>query len=171
MGGFLSAKVWAILGGVVVVTLLCVSAYRAIYSSGVDSCEGRHAIALVEHIERAQTQAREIALQDAEFSETYEKFRTRYITKVEEVTREIPADCATCRISPNGLSLINAARAGGLPMAPSTSKPDATVPPVTPAPNGDVPGVRWRKFDGHTSVQRLRGETLVTDPSSGETGI
>ena len=171
MGGFLSAKVWAGIGGVVVITLLCVFAYRTVYDSGVDACEGRHAIALVEHIERAQTQAREIALQDAEFSEAYEKFRTRYITKVEEVTREIPADCASCRISPNGLSLINAARAGGLPMASDTSKPNATMPPITPAPNGDVPGVRWRKFDGHTSVQRLRGDALVTDPSSEGTGI
>lgn len=147
------------------------SIYLVVDRRGYARCEREQQVALAAHIQRAQAQATEIALQDAEISESYEIWRTRVVTKVEEVIREIPADCAACRLNPRGLSLLNAARSGGMPMAHDPSQPDAAVPPTTQAPNRGDAGTGGRGIDGRTAVLRLQGEALATDPGRESQGI
>ena len=164
-----SPAVW--IGALIGVAALCAWAYQTIDSRAVARCEGKHAIALAGHIQRAQAQATEIALQDAEISESYEVWRTRTVTKVEEVTREVPADCAACRISPVGLSLINAARGGGLPMAENPGQPDVALPTPPAAPNRGDAGTGGRSLDGRPGLLRLQGETLSADTGRQGEGI
>ncbi len=168
---FLRSPLARYLGFAVGLAVALGSIYLVVDRRGYSRCEREHQVALAAHIRRAQAQATEIALQDAEISESYEIWRTRVVTKVEEVIREIPADCAACRLSPNGLSLINAARGGGLPMANDPGHPDAAMSAPTPTPNRQLPGVRGRYIDGHPSVQRLQGEALATDSGREGQGI
>ena len=168
---FLGSPIAKWLGAFIGLAAVLAWAYQAIDARAVARCEGKHAIALAEHIQRAQAQATEIALQDAEISESYEIWRTRTVTKVEEVTREVPADCATCRLNPRGLSLLNAARSGVLPMAPDPGQPETTLPPAAQAPNRGDAGTGGRGLDGRTDVLRLHGAALATDPGSQGEGI
>jgi hypothetical protein len=92
---------------------------------------------MVESIQRATAQAREIALQDAEISAGFEITRTRiqtvYRNQAVEVVREIPADCTQCRIGPAGLGLLNNAISGASAAPPDPGKPDYTLrPPKSP---------------------------------------
>lgn len=168
---FLRSPIARYLGFALGLAVAAGSLYMVVDHRGYARCQREHQVALAAHIQRAQAQAVEIALQDAEISESYEIWRTRTVTKVEEVIREIPADCAACRLSPNGLSLINAARSGGLPSAQNPGQPDAALSAPPSVENRNVPGIRRGNIDGHTSVQRLQGEALPSDPGREGTGI
>lgn len=61
----LPAKTWAGIGGVVVIALLFVAAYRAIYSSGVGACEGDAALVAI-HAQEAAHQEHLAAIERGE---------------------------------------------------------------------------------------------------------
>jgi hypothetical protein len=143
----------------------------AIGSSFTAACEDKHRIALAESIERATAQAHQIALQDAEVSEYYEKWRTQVIVRnvVEEVTREIPADCMRCGIGPDGLRKLNEIRSGPLPT--DATKPDVGVPAPASPYDGLTPGTRWLLGPGQPSLQRLRHEAQAVGGTCRSEGI
>jgi len=143
----------------------------AIRDSGVQACEQKHAVVLAESIQRAAAQARALALQDAEVSEYYEKWRTKVIVRnvVEEVTREIPADCMRCGLGPDGLRKLNEIRRGDTPA--DARKPDVRMPTPASPYDGLTPGARWLLSPGQPHVQRLRDETQASDPAGQSEGI
>ena len=139
------------------------SAYLAIDSRATTRCETEHRLELAEHIERAQAQAHQIAMQDAEISQYYEVWRTRTVTKTEEVIREIPAECARCAISARGMQLLNAARSEPHQPAPDTRQPDNALPPAAAPGAGDSAGIGVPLTDRRADVLRLRDETQTAD--------
>lgn len=156
---FLRSPLAKYIGIALAISGLCWWGYMAIGSSFTAACEDKHRVALAESIERATAQATQIALQDAEVSEYYEKWRTQIVVRnvVEEVTREIPADCMRCGIGPDGLRKLNEIRAGKVPANPG--KPDSGVPAPASPYDGLTPGARWLLSPGQPSLQRLREET------------
>lgn len=129
-------------------------------SHGAGVCELAHKAELAESLQRGIEQAQDIARQDAEVSEFYERWRTRTVTKVEEVTREITPDCARCGVGDNGLRLINEARGYG-PSASHPGQPDGTVPSAPPGGVGQAPGVGRPLVGNQSNVLRLRHETSL----------
>jgi hypothetical protein len=150
----------------VAVALTAVLAYGvwAIRDSGVQATEQKHKAALAEHIQRAASQAHQIAMQDAEVSEYYEKWRVKTVVKTETITNEIPADCRTCTLSPAGLLLLNSAIRGG-PASPDSGKPNGGMSPNTTPNNGLVPGSNRGASCCERGVQRLRYAPQVIDSS------
>ena len=149
--GFLagiSGKVWA---GFIAACLVAAAlgwAGMAIDSRAIARCEGRHALALAESIERAQAQARELALQDAEVisagETTREKIRIIYRDREKELEQHVPVDCAKCRLSDSGIGLLNDALS-------NATRPEAAHPRSEPRTgirhpgqggNGDTSGSR-----------------------------
>lgn len=125
----------------------------AVRNAGREACETEHQARLAEHLQRGIEQAQVIARQDAEVSEYFERWRTeqqtKIITVVEEVTREIPADCRTCALTPAGLRKLNDALRG-MPATPADpEQPDSRVPaPANPGRwqlpgGGRAPGDVW----------------------------
>ena len=104
------------------------AAYHVVWHRGYNAAELEHQSALAESLQRGLEQAQDIARQDAEVSEYYERLRQKTIVKVEEVTREIPANCAQCGIGSNGLRLINEARGHDSPPADAPVQPDGGLP-------------------------------------------
>lgn len=135
----------------------------AVRASGREACEVEHQARLAEHLQRGLDQAQTIARQDAEISEYYERWRTeqqtKIVTVVEEVTREIPADCRTCALSPAGLRRLNDALRG-MPAAPADpEQPDSRVPAPANPGRWQLPGGgRTPGADG-PSLRQLRGPT------------
>lgn len=130
--------------------------------TGYLACERDHRAALAESLQRGIAQAQEIARQDAEISEHYERWRTkeveRWHVQVEEVTRDIPVNCAQCGLSPDGLRALNDLRRPGT-AAPAPSQPDSGMPTPDAAPQSAPPGPRGLYGPGQPHVQRLRGPT------------
>ena len=96
-------------------------------------------------VERAGEEARKIALQDAEVSAGFETTRTRiqtvYRDKAVEVTREIPADCSRCSLTPSGLILLQRAYpSSDKPASTNPSKPDQPVRAPRPPALWSFPG-------------------------------
>ncbi len=85
--------------------------YSAVIDRGVAICEARNSKALADSINRAQEQAREMALQDAEVLQTGTLYRDRirntYRDREIEIVKHVPADCNACRIGPDGIKLLN----------------------------------------------------------------
>ena len=168
---FLRSPIAKYLGIALAIAGLCWWGYLAIGSRFTAACERKHQLALAESIERATAQAAEIAMQDAEVSQYYEKWRTKVIVRnvVEEVTREIPVDCMRCGIGPDGLRKLNEIRAGKVPADPS--QPDSGVPATTSPYDGLTPGARWLLSPGQPSLQRLRHEAQTLGGTSQGEGI
>ena len=107
-------------------------------------------------VARAIDQERATAKQDAEISGAFETTRTQIVTKYKtiekEVTREIPANCAQCRVTPAALSLLNSAIAGNPVTTPPTPG-ELNKPLRTPKPfaDGDIP--RTGGYD-HTAIRK-----------------
>jgi hypothetical protein len=146
------------IGTPVAIALLTWGGYLFIHSRGVADCERDNNLALAEHVRLAASQAREIALQDAEVSGGYEitrfRIQTVYRDKAVEVVREITPDCMQCGLGPDGLRLINSIRRGELPAV--SSQPDGGLPPAADAPIGPSPGARQINTPGQPNVLRLR---------------
>ena len=136
------------LGGGILAALalaaLAAWAAHALRAAGDAACETRHRADLAAHIQRAAEQARVIAKQDAEVSEYYERWRTKIeahvITVKEEVAREIPADCRTCSLTPDGLRRLNDALRGVPPPASDSNQPDGGVPAPAKPERWQLPG-------------------------------
>lgn len=135
---FMSVRSWAILGAVCAVSLLAWNGYRSIFNSGVSYCEGMAAKELVAHVTRAQEQARQMALQDAEVLQSgtdyREVLRNVYRTREIEIVKQIPADCSSCRITPAGIQLLNDA----LSNAPTTANPSNPRSESNPLPRPPI---------------------------------
>ena len=101
-------------------------------------------LARAESVSRAIDQERSIARQDAEVSTGFEATRARiqtvYRDVEKEVVREIPADCAQCRIAPDGFRLLNDAISGRAFKATPPGEPDQSVRVPQPPTAGHVPG-------------------------------
>ena len=115
--------------------------YSAVIDRGVAICEARHSRALAESIERAQAQAREIALQDAEVLQAGTVYRNKirdvYRDREIEIVKHIPADCSACRLGPDGLKLLNDALSNAAAAAKSPGIQPAPLPqPAVPSPGG-----------------------------------
>lgn len=131
--------------GTVAVTAAVGGAIYGIRTAGYNACERDHHAAMVESIQRAQAQAREIALQDAEVSNAYEtereRIRTVYRDREIEVEKNVPADCRTCSLSPTGLGLLNDALTNHQAREPNDpGQPDVTVPGTSNPPRWQFPG-------------------------------
>lgn len=138
----LPVRAWAFLGIALALSVLVWSGYSAVFNRGVASAEARHAIALAESIERAQAQAREIALQDAEVIQEgaaeRERIRTVYRNREIELVKYVPIDCAYCRIAPPGVGLLNDALGNAKPpTADPGSQPPPLPGPTVPDQGGD----------------------------------
>ena len=158
--------------GVLGIVVALTAAYQVVWHRGYDAAELEHQAALAESLQRGLEQAQEIARQDAEVSEYYERLRTRTLTKVTEVTREIPASCQSCGIGPAGLRLINEARGYESPAADAPVQPDGGLPPATTDRNGQAPGFGRPLTHDQPRVFRLRGEApLAGGAGQGAGGI
>ena len=148
---------WIALGAV----LALVSSFIYGHHVGASGERDRAKAAYAESLERAVEQAHVIAKQDAEISEYYEKWRTRTVVQVKEVTSGITEDCSKCGIGPDALGLLNSARGYTGKAAPHSGKPDSTVP-TTPAPDfGQIPGFSQPLIGNQPRVLRLRHETQL----------
>lgn len=112
--------------------IACVGgAYIAGRGHGAVACEQKHKAALAESLQRGLEQAQAIAREDAEITEHYLEWRTRYVTQLQTVPQEItnaPPTAADCDIGPDGLLVINRARslshgAGAEGTAPAVPAP------------------------------------------------
>jgi hypothetical protein len=111
------------------------------------SCELERA----KSVERAIAQERDIAAQDAEVSRRYEAGRNARVAAAKivekEVIREIPANCAQCRLSPTGLGLLNDALAGSPDAAATTpGEPSSPMRPPKPFGGWHLPGTDAQDF-------------------------
>lgn len=143
--GFVTSAAGRYLLGAGAVLVVFLGAYHAVYSRGYDARDAECQAAVAVSIVRATEQATEIARQDAEVSARVETTRARIqrvYTQVEkEVVREIPANCAQCRINPTALGLLNDALAGRLVAPPPVAgEPDQSMRAPKPFDGGDVPG-------------------------------
>jgi len=116
--------------------------YSAIYDRGVAVCEARSAKALAESIVRAQEQAREIALQDAEIlhAGTAERQRIRnvYRDREIEIVKYLP-DCGGCVIAPDGIRLLNDALSNAATTSADPGSESGTLPrPTVPDQGGST---------------------------------
>ena len=131
---------------------LCFYSYRV----GVEACETEHKAALAEHLLRAQEQAREQAIQDAEIAfdhiRTVQQIRTVEKTLTVEVQSEIPTDCRACAVAPRARGLLNDALSGLSFAAPDSSQPPRPVPPPESAPHRELPGNHWQGSGGISKV-------------------
>ena len=162
-----------LVGAAVLAAVLGWGAY-SIRHSGVAQCEAEHQAALAGHLQRAAEQAAEIARQDAEVSEYYERWRTREVERwhvqVEEVIRDIPTDCTKCGLSPDGLRALNDLRRPGT-AAPAPSQPDSGMPTPDAAPQSAPPSPRGLYGPGQPHVQRLRGPAQSPGGASQDAGV
>jgi len=146
---------------------VCWWVYDAVWDQGHDACELTHQAALAESLERGLAQAREIARQDAEISEYYERWRTRTETRLltirEEVAREIPADCRTCALTPDGLRLLNEALRGVRAAPADPDQPDGGVPGPADPGKWQLPGGRRPSGFGGPPLFQLRGPAQPAD--------
>lgn len=164
----LSARAWAWLGLVALVAFLGWRGYGAIYDRGVAATERKHQAALAGHIQRAQAQARAIALQDAEVAtETIKiqrQIEIKYRDREIEVIRNVKVDDSGCPgLTQFGYGLLNsviAPRNGGT--ATNPGKPADRVPGPDSA---KVPGELDKTVPGQ-SGSALPGRGM----SGGETG-
>lgn len=146
--------------------------YSAIWNRGHAACELAHQAALAASLERGLEQAREIARQDAEVSEYYERWRThtetRLLTIREEVAREVPADCRTCALTADGLRLLNEALRGVRAAPADPGQPDGGVPGPAAPPRWQLPGGVRPLGDDRPALLKLRGETQFAGQSFGQ---
>jgi len=96
---FLSARSWAVLGAVIVVSVLAWSGYFAIFSRGMVACETEHELADLHAAEEAhQTYLAEVARGDvlsAELIKTQRRLdetKTEYLAYANGITGNCPAD-------------------------------------------------------------------------------
>lgn len=156
--GFITSATGRYLLGAGAVLVVFLGAYHAVYSRGYDDRDAECQAAVAASIVRATEQATEIARQDAEVSAGVETTRARIqrvYTQIEkEVVREIPANCAQCRVNPDALGLLNDALSGRAFNAPSTPRePDQSM--RAPDPTGD------RKFPrGYREIGGVERKTL-----------
>jgi len=119
--------------------------YGAVRHSGYSACKRDADAAMVESIQRAQEQAREIALQDAEVAldtiRTVQQIRTVEKVITVEVQNEIPTDCRACAVSPRARGLLNDALSGLLAAPPANpGEPPGAVPKAITPPYRELPG-------------------------------
>jgi hypothetical protein len=122
--------------------------YSAIIDRGVAICEARNskiladkqkqdAKALAASIKRAQEQAREIALQDAEVLQDGITYRTKlrdvYRDREVEIVKLVPPDCSACRLGTDGIKLLNDA------LSNATTTPTNPGSEPNPVPKSSVP--------------------------------
>jgi hypothetical protein len=152
----MALKYWAYLGLCVAFAGAGVAVYRHVDAGGYDRCQMEHEAALVEHITRAQEQAREQAIQDAEIAfdhiRTVQQIRTVEKTLTVEVQSEIPTDCRACAVVPRARGLLNDALSGLSFAAPDSSQPPRSVPPSESAPHRELPGGHWQGGGGISKV-------------------
>lgn len=136
---FLRSPFGRYLAGAGAVLLLLAAAYHHVYSRGYAARDAACQAATAVSIRRATEQATEIARQDAEVSAGVEAARARIqriYTQVEkEVVREIPANCAQCRINPGTLGLLNRVLSGEV----AASEFDQSVRTPDPLGGGKLP--------------------------------
>lgn len=142
--------------------------------TGYLACERDHRADFAESLQRGIEQAQEIARQDAEVSEYYERWRAREVERwhvqVEEVTRDIPTDCTKCGLSPDGLRALNDLRRPGT-AATAPGQPDSGMPTPDAAPQSAPPGPRGLYGPGQPHVQRLRGPAQSPGGASQDAGV
>lgn len=124
--------------------------YQRGYKSATDSAK----VDLAGHIERAATEARKVALQDAEVLQDgdtkRERIRTVYRERERELATMAPLDCNSCRLSPPAIGLLNDALAG------SDAKPAYPNPNPVPGPvNPPTGGRNFRSLDGLVDRDQL----------------
>lgn len=123
----LSGRAWVWGGGIIALAAFLVWGAVSLVHGTRDACEGRHAVAMAESIKRAEAQAREIALQDAEVLQsgetTRERIRTVYRERERKLAGMVPIDCNACRISDPAIGLLNDALSNGAakPADPNTN--------------------------------------------------
>jgi hypothetical protein len=132
------------IGAPVAIALLAWGCYAFIHHRGVADCERDHNLALVESIQRAATQAREIALQDAEVLNdvvsVVEKIRVVYREREQGVKDAIPLDCRQCSLSPSGLGLLNESLSNSAGATEDSGNVHPRVPGTIPNPGWQFPG-------------------------------
>lgn len=179
----LSARTWAWIGLVALVTFLGWRGYGAIYDRGVAATERKHQAALAYHIQRAQAQAREIALLHAKAAEKtihiQRQIEIKYRDREIEVIRHVKVDDAGCPgLTQFGHGLLNsvlAPRNGGAPADPGKPAdrvpgPDAAQVPgeldkaVPGQPSSALPG---RGMPGGETGRGFRPILLVPSPALG----
>ena len=141
----LSARAWASIGLAALVAVLAWRGYVAVFDRGVDHCEARHGKVMAEAIQRAQAEARAIALQDAEVIYSglaeRERIRTVYRVREKEVEKHVPIDCNQCRLSPPGVGLLNDALSDRQLDTPDTrSQPPVGATPQPPGGDRNIGG-------------------------------
>lgn len=144
-----SAGMWTLLA--IAVLFAGWRGYGTIYDRGGAACEGRHALALAAVITRAQEQAREIALQDAEilYHGAAERERIRHVYRDREVgiVKYLPPDCAVCRIAPAGIGLLNNALSNAAATPADPGSKSGPVPGPTIPDQGGGAGRGFRGLD------------------------
>ena len=121
---------WVVLGAAIIFAGW--RGYSAIFDRGISICEARNSKALAESIIRAEVQARELALQDAEVLQEgtteRERIRNVYRDREIEIVKHVP-DCSACRVSAAGIGVLNDALS------------NAPAPPANPGgESGALPG-------------------------------
>ena len=120
---------------VLVNLLILISSVSVGYYRGYVGAERKCLVARTASIQRAYQQGANIAKQDAEVSANFEQVRTKivvqYQTVEKEIVHEIPVDCSVCRISPDGIRMLNDAIRGDFTI-PSTSPRKSSQPMRSP---------------------------------------
>jgi hypothetical protein len=134
---FLRSPITKWLGIVLTISGVCIGGYLSIFNRGVADCERKHQVELAAHIERAASQAHQIALQDAEViswadAKTRDVFKTRW----KEHETIAYADCA---LSPAGRVLWNRASRSATDFT-DTGEQGEPDQPAADAGDGDAEG-------------------------------
>lgn len=140
--------------------------YWMVRHGGYVACERDHKAAYTENLERAIKQAQDIAKQDAEITEYYIKTRTKTIVTqipVEITNAPITSDCT---IGPDGLRLINDARALSADANPKGATGGMLSAPANP--DGGIEGLGIPFVPNVPQLRRLQGEAKGAG-GSGET--
>lgn len=150
--GFLGSFLGRYLIGGVLSVVVVGGLYGVVRHSGYSACQRDQQAALVASIQRAQEQAREIALQDAEVAldtiRTIQQIRTVEKVITVEVQNEIPTDCRACAITPRARGLLNDALSGLHSTPADPGKPPGTMPTPDSPPYRELPGSRFQGGGG-----------------------
>lgn len=113
------------------------------YRWGSKSATDSYKADILDHYVRAEKQAREIAVQDAEFTQQGEAIRERIRTVYRDIEREVvknvEADCAQCGLTPDGFRMFNDALTGAASRTDPGKQADQ-VPGPTPQSKPAIPG-------------------------------
>lgn len=158
---FLQTRTGIGIMGVVAAAALAFGAFHSGYRSGMDRAEERHRASLVEHIQRAQAQATEIALQDAEIAMETVRIQRRidtiYRDREIEVIRHVQADPATgCEsLTRFGHRLLDHALTRGNPAPARPGQPDDSMPRLG---SDSLPGRADDPMRGRPGIEMPRSE-------------